>query len=260
MAAHLAIVANQREAASLTGETEPDDMGRSLLRVNRADVAVIKMGAHGARVISHGSAESIPAHRTKSIFPIGSGDVFSAVFAFHWAEKGRGAVEAATVASAATAQYCSNPHAFLNRLPVGSLGAPIQPTGGGRQPRRVYLAGPFFTAAQRWLVYEARTALASQGVEVFSPLHDVGEGPASEVAVKDLAGLKTSDAVLAIVDEFDAGTLFEVGYARSRDIPVVALVQNAPPGPLKMIEGSGCEIVDDFVSSIYRTVWAALER
>jgi nucleoside 2-deoxyribosyltransferase len=95
------------------------------------------------------------------------------------------------------------------------------------------------------------------GLKVFSPCHDVGVGTAHEVAPKDLEALRQSRAVFALVDGLDAGTIFEVGYARACDIPVIALAQSTAEEPLKMILGSGCDIVPDFVTAIYRNSWAS---
>jgi hypothetical protein len=239
-AEHLAVVANQREGGILTRRSEVDAIGRALVEDHGAEVALLKRGAAGVRVFQAGGSVDVPAFRTETVFPIGSGDVFSAVFAHYWAELGEDPEPAAAAASRATAWYCAT-----RRLPVPVEGEvaevvrePIRPTTGGRQPRRVYLAGPFFTTAQRWMVDEARDGLLQQGMAVFSPYHDVGIGPATEVVPQDIAALEGCDAVFAIVDGFDAGTLFEVGYARSRGIPVVAFVQNEPEEPLKMLAGT----------------------
>ena len=103
---------------------------------------------------------------------------------------------------------------------------------------------------------EARKCLLEMGVGVFSPLHDVGRGPAHEITKADLEGLEDCDAVLAILNGGDAGTIFEIGYAVAKGTPVVALAQNVRPEDLKMPEGSGCFIADDFVTAIYHAVWA----
>jgi nucleoside 2-deoxyribosyltransferase len=121
----------------------------------------------------------------------------------------------------------------------------------------VYLAGPFFNIGQRWLVEESRLALLGMGLRVFSPLHDVGMGHAQEVAPKDIEALKVSRSVLALVDGLDAGTLFEIGYARCLGRPVIVLAQSTPEEPLKMLTGTSCEVVSDFVTSLYRAAWAA---
>jgi nucleoside 2-deoxyribosyltransferase len=60
------------------------------------------------------------------------------------------------------------------------------------------------------------------------------------------------------LDGLDSGTLFEIGYARAMNKPVIAFVQNENEHALKMLVGTECEIVDDFVSSIYQTTWTAM--
>ena len=122
----------------------------------------------------------------------------------------------------------------------------------------VYLAGPFFNMAQLWLIDEARAALRGMGLKVFSPFHDVGVGKSQDVAPKDIEALKNSRALLAVIDGVDTGTVFEAGYARALDKPVIAFSQSTPEEPLKMISGTGCEVVPDFVSAIYRVAWRAL--
>jgi nucleoside 2-deoxyribosyltransferase len=90
---------------------------------------------------------------------------------------------------------------------------------------------------------------------VFSPFHDVGPGSAELVAPLDLAALDECDAVLAVLNGGDAGTIFEIGYATAKSIPIVALAQNMRPEDMKMPVGSGCLVVTDVVSAIYQTVW-----
>jgi nucleoside 2-deoxyribosyltransferase len=124
-----------------------------------------------------------------------------------------------------------------------------------RRAGRIYLAGPFFDIAKRWLVEETLAALESMGADVFSPLHDVGFGSPLEVATQDLVGLEGCSAVLALIDGHDPGTLFEIGYAAKKSIPVVALAENVSETDLTMLLGTGCEVVADFASAVYRAIW-----
>jgi nucleoside 2-deoxyribosyltransferase len=128
---------------------------------------------------------------------------------------------------------------------------PVTPGSG-----RVYIAAPFFNLAELWMVEEIRKRLLDMGVAVFSPLHDVGRGSASEVARLDLEGLDACDAVLAVLNGGDAGTIFEIGYAIARSKPVIALAQNVRPEDLKMPEGTGCYIAEEFVTALYHAVWS----
>jgi nucleoside 2-deoxyribosyltransferase len=55
----------------------------------------------------------------------------------------------------------------------------------------------------------------------------------------------------------DAGTVYEIGYARAVGLPVIVYSESEPMEDLKMMKGSGCVLKDDFVSAIYHTVWEA---
>lgn len=258
----LAIVANLAECIKLAGtqyqREQPELLGQAILKAEEAEVVVIKRGSFGATVITGAEARNIPAYRTERVWPIGSGDVFAAVFAHYWASGNADAFEAAKLASLSTAFYCQNGMRAIPRDitdifhpdPVMSKDPFLQ--------KQVYLAAPFFTMPQRRIVEESRKHLADQGFKVFSPFHDVGYGTASEVVPADVKGVRQSDVLFAIVDGLDPGTLFEIGYARALDKPVIAFVQNESENALKMLEGSDCEIVGDFVSAIYRTTWAAM--
>ncbi|MBB4039854.1 nucleoside 2-deoxyribosyltransferase [Microvirga flocculans] len=251
-AERLAIVLNRYEAASMTGESDPRTAARWLLREEGAAAVVLKMGGHGALVVTPEGEAVVPLYRTEHVWKIGSGDVFSATFAALWGCRGMPPAEAADLASRATAYYCDT-----RTLPVPSPEAlrelPYPPVTPGHG--LVYLAAPFFDLGQRWLVEEARALLMDLGAQVFSPVHEVGPGPAEIVAPEDIKGLEAADVVFAVLNGLDSGTVFEAGYAVNKRIPVVALAQNVKHEDLKMLVGTGCEVVDDFATAIYRTVW-----
>jgi nucleoside 2-deoxyribosyltransferase len=255
VAGELAVALNEIELRISAGSSGWPAVRMPMER-SGARIVVVKRGARGAAVYTDDTCALIPAFRSETVFKIGSGDVFSAVFAYLWAERRVPPAEAAEVASKAVARYVGsrNVQASLDFEAVGPSVPPNGPTGP------IYLAGPFFNLAQRWLVEEARDALIALGAEVFSPLHDVGiAGDAAFIAGRDLEGLRAARAVLAIIDGEDAGTLFEVGYARDRGIPVVALAESVRRESLTMLEGSGCRIVRDFTSAVYHAIWAAME-
>jgi nucleoside 2-deoxyribosyltransferase len=263
-AKHLAIVVNMGEARKMTGASSIPDMGAALLK-GSAEVVVIKRGARGLSVFTRDQGgktvhQTLPAYETQRVFPIGSGDVFSGVFALGWAVEHLEPLEAARRASQATAYYCGTRQLPIPENPEAELTAaftPLRPPAEGPRPE-VYLAGPFFTMAQRWLVREARDGLRAQDVAVFSPYHDVGVGDAADVVPQDIEALGRCQSVLAIVDGADAGTLFEVGYARAKGVPVIAIAENEPEEHLKMLTGTGCEVHNDFTTAVYRAAWAAM--
>ena len=255
-AKRLGIVSNRAEGFLLTHEHDPHRMAASLAQSQNCEAVVIKCGSHGCVVADSGKTSLVPAFRTQNVWPIGSGDVFAAVFAKVWAHDGKSAAEAAELASKATAYFCNTMTLeFPASFPADFDCPPIYPRIGS--PIHAYLAGPFFSMSQNWLIEQALDALKSQGFEVFSPLHHVGRGPAEQVYGKDIKGLEQCDLVFACVDGLDSGTIFEVGFARALNKPVVAFVQNETAENLKMLEGSGCVLERDFVTAIYKAYWLA---
>jgi nucleoside 2-deoxyribosyltransferase len=249
----LAIVLNEAELSLSTGQKGIDALHR-LAAETGASVVVVKRGPQGALIYEAGNISTVPAYWSESVFKIGSGDVFSAVFTHYWGERKETASTAAELASRAVARYVATKNVQIN--PEGASEVDVSPIQAGTGP--IYIAGPFFNIGQRWVIEEARQAFLKLGVEVFSPIHDVGAfGSATQIAQADLDGLRQCRSVFAVVDGEDAGTLFEVGFARSIGIPVVALAECLKPESFTMLEGSGCSITDDFTTAIYQAIWAA---
>lgn len=261
-AKHLAYVLNFQEGSLLTGCSDVQQITQKILD-NGAVVAVLKMGSDGTVINDGKSLRHISCIETERVRSIGSGDIFSAIFANSWAVEKLHPVLAAENASKATAYYCNNgclpiPKSYLTNFGKSYAISNYQIENQRKiiASPKVYLAGPFFNMAEVWMAHECREILISFGLEVFSPYHDVGIGPAKIVAKKDLDGLKECNVVLAILNGLDPGTIFEIGYAVSRNIPVIVFVQNEKAENLKMIEGTGCFITDDFSTAIYKTAWA----
>ncbi|MER9072006.1 nucleoside 2-deoxyribosyltransferase [Mesorhizobium sp. M0904] len=255
-AKELAIVLNEAELEYGAGEDGRDIWSYETVRDRfKADVIVVKRGPFGVVVIQPGGNVQLPAYRSETVFKLGSGDIFSAVFAHLWGERDWPAAQAADFASRAVARYVSTrePQVLLEGVEELTR-CPAEGTAG-----HVYIAAPFFTLAQRWLVDEMRGCLEMLGGQTFSPIHEVGShGGAEYIAGQDLKGLRTCNAVLAVIDGEDAGTLFEVGYARNLGIPVVALAESPRPESLTMLEGTGCLITGDFTTAIYQAIWSSM--
>jgi nucleoside 2-deoxyribosyltransferase len=261
----LAIVANAGQCFEMCGGADDEEAAaKILLEKDSASVVVVKRGALGALVVTKETTTAIPAYRTQTVWKIGTGDIFAAVFAKYWFENPSDPAAAAKLASGATALYCKNrtfPQLADLQTNMAELSVVENISGFPvTQSKKVYLAGPFFTLPQLWLVSEARRALQDAGFQVFSPLHDVGTGTAEEVAPEDLIGLDECDVIFAICDGLDSGTVFEIGYAVSRQKPVVCFVQNESEENLKMLAGTGCMLVPDFTTAVYETVWRAMQE
>lgn len=280
----LAIVANMTEAEAMadaldlsvsTSEHRPIAVAKAILAAEGAEVAVVKNGAEGAFVVTSTDAHHVPSFKTEHVFKVGSGDVFSGVFAACWLEQKADPVEAAQRSSAASAYYCNR--GGIHGLPIPSNyedviasgieqhRIPLQPVDAPR--KMVYIAGPLFNFQQRWFISEIRRCLDDHGVRTFSPYHQVGLVPKGSdverlrsIAEADIAGLVRCSAVFAIVDGLDAGTLFEIGYAVAKGIPVIAFSQCTRREDLLMVEGSPhCRIFNDLPTAVYHAAWTALE-
>ncbi|MFZ6990388.1 PfkB family carbohydrate kinase [Curtobacterium sp. RRHDQ66] len=256
-----ALIANAREVRSIGRREDVEAAARAAIADLNLDVVVVKAGARGALVVDATAedAQWVGAIPTDEVWKIGSGDAFSAGFAYAW---GNGAfpTDATRVASRAAAWCCSTrtmalPPQLLTGLDVDGLtGTHLD--NDGRQPT-VYLAGPFFTVAERWLVDTCRVFLLEAGANVFSPIHDVGPG-AEEVAQADLDGLADSDVVLALLDGWDAGTLFETGWATARNIPIVGVAADLGGIQTTMLAGTNAELHPDVTTALYRAIWIGL--
>lgn len=260
----LALVLNRREARQLSGMTvsaTAEEMAGKLREDTGASVVVVKEGPLGAYVLDGTIATRVPAYRSRRVWKIGSGDNFVAQFGFQWLVKREPAARCVELAARSTAYYCQSQQFVSPSILAGFAPDAIDVRPSvikGQYRPNVYLAGPFFTLNQLWLVKQARADLRDQGLDVFSPVHDVGHGPAHVVVEPDLAAIKAADVVFAIVDGMDPGTVYEIGYARALGKRVVIYSENETDDDLTMMVGDGCIIHKDYATSIYETVWEAV--
>jgi nucleoside 2-deoxyribosyltransferase len=247
-------VTNLQEAQLFTNCIELKDIKEFLFTNEGVNAAVIKNGTDGAILLQKNLDDVvIPAFRTSSVWPIGTGDIFSAVFAFNYLIKRYSLSESALKASLTTAYYAEKTSLPLIENIVMSNYKPISLKE--RASKRVYLAGPFFSMSQRWIIEKLREQLIKFKLEVFSPFHDVGLGTPEIVVPLDIAAIKKSDIVVALLDGLDPGTLFEIGYARALNVPVIALVENEKEESLTMLRGTGCQLEEDFSTLVYKVIW-----
>ncbi|MCD9115918.1 PfkB family carbohydrate kinase [Pseudomonas bijieensis] len=262
-AERLALILNRSEAEALhdNSVTNAANLARALSTSQHAEIVIIKMGPAGALLFHEDRTHHIPSFVTPKVWKVGSGDVFVATFAYFWIEDDLTPLDAALHASRATAYYCES-QGFASRTELSTYNPDAasvpKKSKSGKAPL-VYLAGPFFSLSQLWLIEEARGQLLEMGLNVFSPVHDVGHGSAEDVVHKDLDAIHECDLMLAIGDGLDAGTIYEIGYARALKKPVIMYVENESEEDQKMMVGSGCIITDDFVTAIYQTAWKAAE-
>lgn len=93
---------------------------------------------------------------------------------------------------------------------------------------RIYIAAPFFNPQQLATVQSVELALAALGIDYYSPrldgvLQEMSEeerkASLNKIFNLNVGNIDDSTALLAILDEKDTGTTWEMGYA-FRKIPI----------------------------------------
>lgn len=257
----LFIVANRREITSISHELDLKHASELLLEATNAVAIVVKAGAHGALIFERNKEPAgIPAYVTPEVFPIGSGDVFTAVFAsMHFA--GCELVEAALEASRRTAVYVMTQQTRDAELD-DDLVATIEPTVWSVQDRpKVYIAASFANPEQRWSGRIMDRGIDDIGGHPVYPLRDVGEKhDASDTAHGDLAALDSCDAVVLLADVARTGPFFEGGWAASRGTPTVVMNSDPDEDRYTMLRGTGSTMVSDLSTAAYHAVWSAIQK
>ena len=86
----------------------------------------------------------------------------------------------------------------------------------------IYLASPFFKPNQVETIEKVEFMVTEAGLALYSPRHDgvlMGMTPAERLAAApkifklNVSRIVHADAVLAVLDDWDAGTTWEVGFA-----------------------------------------------
>lgn len=267
----ITICGNQTEICALGQDDNFYAAAKKLLAEESVDVVVTKLGPQGALVFTANNESRVYPYqvsRARANFLIGSGDIFSAFFALTWGCKGAGAGNAADEASKFVAAYSAN--YSKENLPIAlpakesirrvKIGTGLEDVDEVLSSQVVYLAGPFFSLEERWLRNHALDRLEDLGLTVFSPEHAVGYGTDSEIAKKDLLGLKRSNIVLALLNTRDLGTIFEIGWKVKQNAKskIIIYSENMEKMEETMLKSGEYEICRDFSSALYSTYWSAL--
>lgn len=139
--------------------------------------------------------------------------------------------------------------------------------------RHIYLAAPFFNDRQRDLCSFIE-GLESDTHPIYSPRHDGGvlnpKAPVEEIEAifeSNKTAIETADWVLAVIDDFDPGVVWEMGYAHARnprvlgysDVPGRGLnVMLAGSCPLGFVNGRDnlARLMDRFYIKFPRNTWS----
>ncbi|MDR3488253.1 MAG: PfkB family carbohydrate kinase [Bradyrhizobium sp.] len=242
-AERLALVLNGEEIRHMAGEGDIAVAAASMMRHDCVTAIVVKDGPFGAYVFEEDgpSPRHVPAYPTRSVYKIGSGDVFSATFAHAWLPGEISAADAADLASRRTADYVESP-----AFPLPRVAAQRAPASVGSGRRRVLLASARTATSSRWLQEEAIEGLAALGAAVVLDESFPGQSwpPAAAEGDFDLVLILLRDTGNAVAETYAA-----LAHGKS----VVAFVDD--PTILDAIRGLGVIAEDDLCSALYRTQW-----
>jgi nucleoside 2-deoxyribosyltransferase len=89
---------------------------------------------------------------------------------------------------------------------------------------KVYIAAPFFNPTQLAVVEAIKKVLNQNDIDYFSPKDESkfkqGDDP-QDIIILNCDAIMNCDAVVAVTDGKDVGTMFECGYAYCCDIPII---------------------------------------
>jgi hypothetical protein len=240
-AEELALVLNELELRTLAGKQDLSEAAASIFEDEGAAAIIAKGGAQGATIFLPGQAPGhVPAYRSEKVFKIGTGDVFSAIFAQRWGEEGQPPQDAADFASRCVASYCSTRQLPLLEESIGDL-VPV----GYHHPGSVLLEGSVNTLGRRYVMEEARFRLRELGVLVISP---------ALTSSPDEVTQALPVALLLIADGTE-GLAVRRARAAIEEGQVVVILAEEEVDTLSELDAV---ITDDFVSALYFACWAAM--
>lgn len=235
-ASEVALVLNAQELVSRTGTSDIEVAAGELIRAGVATLVVVKQGVRGA-IVTDGRQPTriIPAFRSRSVFKIGTGDVFSAIFAHYWGCEGDDAATAAEQASLGVAHY-----AQYRDFPRERLDRVIEPVGPVlRGSVAVWAATD--TLGRHYMLEETLHRLRELGVDAahvrttsldlrFAALLVLPDGVPSDF-IDAICENSVADRPVVVLDEIEL-------YDSQRLPPMVSVAR-------------------DFTSALYQVAWAA---
>lgn len=114
--------------------------------------------------------------------------------------------------------------------------------------KKVYIAAPFFNREQLTRVSNIETILAREGIAFFSPrslgvLKDLSPAERDEASSiifnKNVEMLDWCDIVIAVIDDKDTGTIWEMGYGKGKGKKIIAFT-SYPSKPVNLMLARSC--------------------
>ncbi|WP_296257962.1 MULTISPECIES: carbohydrate kinase family protein [unclassified Pseudomonas] len=231
---------NELETLSATGMEDLDRAAHYLIQTQEAQVVVVKQGPYGAKVYDRsGSSTHVPAYRSTQVFKIGTGDVFSAAFAYFWAQMKTPPPEAADLASRVVSLYCETRTFKFDQAALASR----QPVFATRGATACLEAG-IEAVGQRFTLEEARFGLDELGVNAICP------------NVETVFPTGNCDTILVIDDALPPESMTRTAENVARGANLIVLKERHIAGPQWP---TGTLTTPDLTTALYFTAWAAGE-
>lgn len=130
----------------------------------------------------------------------------------------------------------------------------------------IYIAGPFFNDYQTSIIEKIKKTLEDLGIEYFSPkdknknvekLPDekIGKEFRQKIFIDNCMGMKDCNAAIAVIDDFDKGTIWEMGYLYAIGKPTIAFTDFPDRGLNIMLQESVVGFAkgfDDLKDRVYK--------
>lgn len=107
--------------------------------------------------------------------------------------------------------------------------------------KKIYLAGPFFSQEQLDRIVKLEQTIVENNFLVFSPRLESFVPPnATRLDRKNafesnIVSIDEADFLVAVYDGKDVGTMFECGYAYSRNIPILYFAETLGEKPFNLM-------------------------
>ena len=122
----------------------------------------------------------------------------------------------------------------------------IKPLKEGKK-HHVYIAAPFFNPDQITRVQAIEYLLEKHGFTYFSPRKEVVCPPTAtneqrrEAFLSNDRGIREAEFLIAITDDKDVGTMWEMGLAYAVETPVVGVALTLGNAPFNLMLAESCE-------------------
>jgi sugar/nucleoside kinase (ribokinase family) len=254
------LLVNEEEALLLSQANALEDAIKKLSDVGPKYI-IIKRGHRGCILAYDGQTKTIPAYKSNVECTLGSGDVFGGALAATFIRTGD--IEYSTkLANCVAANFIErlSIEAIINKAGVEVDMISREFVSPGSSDKIIYLASPFFSKPEVDWVKLITDRIEGASFKVLSPSRENGiinkETPVDErknIFAADLELLRQSDIMVALLDNGDPGTCFEVGLAYERGIPIIAL--KTSQFELNNMLLCGCNIIVDSIEELIEQLY-----